>query len=86
MKATTLESYDRWLEEHLEELIEEYAGKVIAVYEGKVITTGDSEAEVYRTISGKELAETPFVFRVPTEEDIQSVLLKVGSNAFHFNL
>lgn len=74
MEALELQSYDEWLEEHLEELVERYAGRAVAIYDGGIIAIGDSEAEIYRIIRGKELSEIPLVFRVPTEEDFQSVL------------
>ena len=75
MEALKLQSYDEWLEEHLEELVERYAGRAVAIYDGEIIAIGDSEAEVYKLIRARELsAEMPLVFRVPTEEDFQSVL------------
>jgi len=74
MEALKLQSYDEWLEEHLEELVERYAGRAVAIYDRKIIAIGDSEAEIYRIIREKELPEIPLVFRVPTEEDFQSVL------------
>lgn len=74
MEALKLQSYDEWLEEHLEELVERYAGRAVAIHDGEIIAIGDSEAEVYRIIREKKLPEMPLVFRVPTEEDFQSIL------------
>jgi len=74
MKAAQLMSYDRWLAEHLEDLMEKYPGKVVAIQDGKIIAIGDSEAEVYRMPQVQGAKEMPLVFRVPTLEDFQAIL------------
>ena len=37
METLQLQKYDKWLAEHLDELITRYPGKVVAIYEGKVV-------------------------------------------------
>jgi len=41
MEALQLQKYDKWLAEHLDELITRYPGKVVAIYEGKVVIVSD---------------------------------------------
>ena len=74
MEARQLQEYDEWMTDHLDELITQYASKVVAIQEGKVTLVGDSETEVYRAIREKGLEPMPLVFRVPREEDFQSIL------------
>jgi len=74
MDAAHLQAYDEWLAEHLEELMLQYPGKVVATHQGKIIIIGDSEIEVYREIREKGVEPMPLVFRVPREEDFQSLL------------
>lgn len=74
MEAIQLQQYDEWIAEHLDELVSKYAGKVVAIYGGEVIFIGDSEVEVYRQIFQKGIEPMPLVFRVPREEDFQSIL------------
>jgi hypothetical protein len=74
MEATQLQEYDEWVAEHLDELVAKYAGKVVAVYQRKIVIIGESEADVYRDIRKAGLEPMPLVFRVPNEEDFQSIL------------
>lgn len=74
MEALQLKKYDEWLVEHLEELVAQYPGKVVAIHEGKLILIGDTETDVYRKIGESGLKPVPLVFRVPREEDLQSIL------------
>jgi len=74
MEALQYQKYDEWLAEHLDELVTQYAGKVVAIHEGKVVIVGDLESEVYRQIRERDLKPMPLVFRVPREEDLQSIL------------
>jgi competence protein ComGF len=74
MEALQLQQYDEWLAEHLDELIAQYPAKVVAVHEGKIIFVGDTEADIYRQVRGAGLEPMPLVFRVPREEDLQSIL------------
>jgi hypothetical protein len=69
-----LQQYDEWLAEHLEELMVQYPGKVVVIYEGQIIFVGDTESDIYRRIREADLAPMPLVFRVPCEEDLQSIL------------
>jgi hypothetical protein len=74
MEALQYQKYDDWLAEHLDELVTQYSGKVVAIHEGKVVIVGDLEGEVYRQIRERDLKPMPLVFRVPREEDLQSIL------------
>jgi hypothetical protein len=55
-------------------LVAQYAGRVIAIYREEVIIVGDNESDVYRRIQKAGLESMPLVFRVPTEDDLQSIL------------
>lgn len=74
MEAVQLQQYDEWIAEHLDDLVAQHAGKVVAIYQGKLAVIGESEAEVYRQIRELGLDPIPLVFRVPREEDFQSIL------------
>jgi hypothetical protein len=74
MEASLLEEYDKWLAEHLEELVAKYPAKVVAIHKGGIVFVGDVEADIYRKVQEAGLDPIPLVFRVPREEDLQSVL------------
>jgi hypothetical protein len=74
MEALKLQEYDEWLAEHLDELVAQYPAKVVAIHKGKVVFVGDLEADVYQQIRQAGLEPMPLVFRVPREEDLQSIL------------
>lgn len=74
MEALLLQKYDEWLVDHLDELMTQYPAKVVAIHEGKIILIGDSEVDVYRQVRGAGLKPMPLVFRVPRDEDMQSIL------------
>lgn len=74
MEALQLQAYDDWIADHLDELVSQYAGRVVAIYQGEVTIVGDSEVEVYREVRERGLEPMPLVFRVPHEEDFQSIL------------
>jgi len=74
MEALQLQEYDEWLAEHLEELVAKYPAKVVAIHEGGIISIGDTETDVYRRVREADLKPMPLVFRVPREEDLQSIL------------
>ncbi|MCI0693825.1 DUF5678 domain-containing protein [candidate division KSB1 bacterium] len=74
METKQLEQYDEWLAEHLDELVLQYPNKVVAIHDGQVIIVGDLESEVYSRIREQGLETMPLVFRVPREEDLQSIL------------
>lgn len=74
MEALILQKYDEWLAEHLEELVDQYSGKVVAIQEGKIIFIADTETDIYRRVREAGLEPIPLVFRVPREEDLQSIL------------
>jgi hypothetical protein len=74
MEALELQEYDEWLAEHLDELVARYPAKVVAIHEGKIISIGDTEADIYRRVREAGLEPMPLVFRIPREEDLQSIL------------
>jgi len=74
MEAFTLQKYDEWLVEHMEELVNRYPSKVVAVHEDQVVFIGDSEAEVYQWVRKKALTPMPLVLRVPRAEDLDTLL------------
>jgi hypothetical protein len=74
MEALQLQKYDEWLADHLEELVDQYAGKVVAIHEGRVILIGNTESDIYRQVFEAGLEPMPLVFRIPREEDFQSIL------------
>jgi hypothetical protein len=74
MEALQLQEYDEWLAEHLDELVAKYPAKVVAIHEGRIISIGDTETDVYRRVRDADLEPMPLVFRVPREEDLQSIL------------
>jgi len=74
MEALQLREYDEWLAEHLDTLVTQYPAKVVAIHEGEIVFVGDSEVEVYQWVREANLDPMPFVFRVPREEDLQSIL------------
>jgi len=74
MEASLLEEYDEWLAEHMEELVAEYPAKVVAIHKGSIMFVGDLEADIYRKVRDAGLEPIPLVFRVPREEDLQSIL------------
>ena len=78
MEAALLQEYDEWLAEHLDGLVTQYPGKVIAIHRGKVVIVGDSEDEVYSHIRAQGLEPMPLVFRVPREEDLESILMALA--------
>lgn len=74
METMQLQQYDDWLADHLDELMTQYPARVVAIHAGRVAFVGDSEIDVYRQIRGARLKPMPLVFRVPREEDLQSIL------------
>jgi ABC-type uncharacterized transport system ATPase subunit len=74
MEALQLQEYDEWLAEHLDDLVAQYPAKVVAIHGGKIVFVGDLETDVYQQIREAGLEPMPLVFRVPREEDLQSIL------------
>lgn len=74
MEAIQLQQYDEWLAEHLDELVVQYPAQVVAIHEGKIIFVGDTETDIYQRVREASLEPMPLVFRVPREEDLQSIL------------
>ena len=70
-----LQEHDRWLAEHLDELIDKYPGKIVAVMNGKIVGIGDSYKEVYAPFQNQNLDWMPLAVRVPHPDDIQEFLL-----------
>lgn len=72
--AEELDKDDRWLKEHLEELVKSYPRKVIAVLDQRIIVMGDSILEVWRMAEDKYPDRVPLIFQIPTPEDFQCAL------------
>lgn len=69
-----LEKYDSWLSEHFEELVTKYARKVIAVIDNAIVAVGENEKELDRLVRKKYPDTIPFIFTVPSEEDLVCLL------------
>jgi hypothetical protein len=74
MEPGELESYNDWLAEHMHELAAQYPGRVVVIQESHIAFVGDSEVEAYQWARAAGCARLPLVLRVPSEEDLQSVL------------
>ena len=74
MEAEELDAYNHWLAEHMNEIVAQYAGKVVAIQDGRVAFVGDSEVSAYRWAQGVGRVHMPLVMRVPSEQDVQSIL------------
>ena len=74
MDAAALQKYDEWLTAHMQELVGRYPSKVVAIHEDQVVFIGDSEVEVYQWVQKTALTPMPLVFRVPCEEDFDTIL------------
>jgi hypothetical protein len=74
METLQLQEYDEWIADHLDELVTQHAGRVVAIHQGKIAIIGGSEVDVYREVREAGLEPMPLVFRVPREEDFQSIL------------
>ena len=75
-----LKKLDDWYTEHFEELVDKYPGKAVAVVNGEIIEIGDNERELDRRARERYPAETPFVIRVPTEQELICLLLSQPLN------
>ena len=69
-----LERYDNWLSEHFEELVSKYSKKTIAVVNDEIIAVGNDEKELDRMAREKYPGVIPFIFTVPSEEDLTCLL------------
>jgi hypothetical protein len=69
-----LEKYDNWLAEHFEELVTKYPKKSIAVVNDEIIAIGNDEKELDRMAREKYPEAVPFIFTVPSEEDLTCLL------------
>jgi hypothetical protein len=74
MEAFVLHKYDKWLADHMEELVRRYPSKDVAVHEGQVVYTGDAEVKIYRWANKTGLIPMPLVFRIPRATDLDSIL------------
>jgi hypothetical protein len=69
-----LKKLDDWYTAHFEELVENYPGKAVAVVNEKIVGIGDNERELDRRAREQYPGETPFVIRVPKEEELICLL------------
>jgi hypothetical protein len=58
----------------MEEIVAAYAGKVVAIQDERVAFVGESEIDAYRWARTTGRTRMPLVLRVPTAEDLQSLL------------
>jgi len=65
-----LKTLDDWYTEHFEELVDKHPGKAVAVVSGEIVGIGDSEQELDRRARQQYPGETPFVIRVPIEQEL----------------
>ena len=80
MKTLQLQEYDKWITDHLDELVSQYAGQVVAIHQGKVAIIGSSEVDVYREIREEGLKPMPLVLRVPR---VKTPTVDVGTLITH---
>ncbi|UCE04494.1 MAG: hypothetical protein JSW07_12775 [bacterium] len=69
-----LEKYDNWLSEHFEEPVTNYAKKSIAVVNDEIVAIGNDEKELDRMVREQYPDAVPFIFTVPSEEDLTCLL------------
>lgn len=72
--AIELEKDDKWLKEHLEELVKKYPRKVIAILDQQIVAIGDSIPEVWKAFEEKHADRVPMIFQIPTPADFQCAL------------
>jgi len=72
--AIELEKDDRWLKEHLEQLVRKYPRKVIAILNEQIVAVGDSVPEVWKAFEEKHPDRVPMIFQIPTPADFQCAL------------
>jgi len=72
-----LEGYDRWLENHLDEVCRKYPGRYIAVFRDEIVAVGNSYEEVYRIVREKGVPDFPFVMAVPQPEEMAAAIPSV---------
>lgn len=75
-----LKKLDDWYTDHFEQLVEKYPGKAVAVVNGEIVGIGDNERELDPQARQQYPGETPFVTRVPTEEELSYPLLSQSLN------
>ena len=73
--AKNLQEHDRWLAEHLDDLIDKHPGKIVAVIDGEIVGIGDSYKEVYAPFQNQNRDWMPFAVRVPHHDDVQEFIL-----------
>ena len=72
--AQELERDDRWLKEHMEEIVQKYRHKVIAILDQRIVAVGDSYGEVDDQVQREFPGRVPMLFEVPGPEDLDFVL------------
>ena len=72
-----LEAYNRWLEQHLDEVCRKYPGRYLAVYRDEIVAVGNSYGEVYQAARAKGVPDFPFVMAVPQPEEMAAALPSV---------
>jgi len=69
-----MDSDDRWLKAHLEEIVHRYAHKVIAILDQQIVGVGTSIADLQRTVAAHYPQRVPLIFEVPTHEEFECLL------------
>lgn len=72
--AEELDKDDRWLKEHMEEIVRKYRHKVIAILDQRIVAVGDSYKEVDERVRREFPGRVPMLFEVPGPEDLDFVL------------
>jgi hypothetical protein len=60
-----IQEEQKWLNDHLDELIHEYAGKTVAIEQGHVVGVGNDYSEVCDPFFEQGRGIMPLVFQVP---------------------
>lgn len=73
--ADLLQQYDRWLVEHMDELVAQYPGKIVAVENEQVVAVGKTYKEVYSLFENRDRDWMPLIVEVPYPGETQGYLL-----------
>ena len=69
-----MDSDDRWLKSHLEDIVERYARQVIAILDQQIVGVGTSIVELQQTVAAHYPQRVPLIFEVPTHEEFACLL------------
>lgn len=63
--SNLIQEEQKWINEHLDELIDQYAGKTVAIEQGHVVGVGNDYSEVCDPFFEQGRGIMPLVFQVP---------------------